>query len=64
MIFEAINKQKNGDLLGEYAEGLTNDRNLLGGKAPRSKQHRNTRMAFETINKEKSGIYSANTPRV
>ena len=34
MIFETINKQESGDLLGEYAEGLTNDRNLLGGKAP------------------------------
>ena len=37
MIFETINKQKGGDLLGEYAESLTNDRNLLGGKSPRSK---------------------------
>ena len=54
-VFEAINKQKRRDLLGEYAEGITNDRNLLGGKAPRPEQHRNTRMAFRTINKEKSG---------
>ena len=39
MIFETINKQKGADLLGEYAESLTIDRNLLGGKAPRSEQH-------------------------
>ena len=54
MIFETINKQKSGDLLGEYAEGITNDRNLLGGKSPRPEQYRNPRMAFGTINKEKS----------
>ena len=46
MIFETINKQKGEDLLGEYAEGLTNDRNLRGGKSPRSEQHRDTRMTF------------------
>ena len=42
------NKQttKAGGVLGEYAESLTIERNLLGGKAPRSEQHRNTRMTF------------------
>ena len=49
-----MNKQESRDLLGEYAESLTIDRNLLGGKSPRSEQHRNTRMIFGTINKEKS----------
>ena len=41
------NKQrKKRDLLGEYAESLTNDRNMLGGKSPRSEQHRDPRMIF------------------